>query len=251
MKKLVYLMLFANVIILQDKQVKEDNSVILFGENALKTLESNEKMDYETFAELSDSIKVLFSCNKIPYYRIDQIDDIIEYSGETTNPISYYVLKCQYQNVFFSIQCYTKNGIDQLIIDSIIDNNTILYMKGINQLDYKRKDPDVSRKKSLSLLQEKCNFTAGNASKIMNEIEILFDIQNIDFYDFKSIDKVEQLDDLIVLSAMSLFNDEYRIVLDCTEKPIIYQIINCDGNVLFQLCHGDNSVASRERFGDG
>lgn len=218
---------------------KGESHILAWEENTQDAIGSCKDVEYYHFEQLFCYLRILYSCGMIPIDRIDYIDEIIEYNQERINHISFYRFNCYSKNRLYMLCCILDTETNMLVLDSVLYNNTPLYMRGSMRRDYIRVNNVETRKESERLLQSECNFSISDAKMIMGELDILFDTQVVDFYDIKTIDQCTVDKKGMIITITSIFGQHVIIKIYMENLPIIINITQDDGETIYE-CQGDD-----------
>ncbi len=203
---------------------------ILYKEAVVEFIEKDDLLCEEVFQDLSNCVRVLHNCGIVPYSRIECVEEVkvIEHG-------SFYRIKCSCDTQLFSIDAARATNVrPHVYIWMLTENDEDGFLYYFLGHHCRLTNSKETRQNSLAVLQEHCSFTEDEAFGLMREIDMIFDVERIDFYDIASIEQVKRERDIISLSLTSNFGTHYDIVISTINRPIIFSITDSDGQVLYE-----------------
>ena len=203
---------------------------IRYEEAVLEMIEKDGELTEEDFRDLSNYVRVLHNCGIVPYSRIECVEEVkvIEHG-------SFYRIKCSCDTQLFSIDAARATNVrPHVYIWMLTENDEDGFLYYFLGHHCRLTNSKETRQNSLAVLQEHCSFTEDEAFGLMREIDMIFDVERIYFYDIASIEQVKRERDIISLSLTSNFGTHYDIVISTVNRPIILSITDSDGQVLYE-----------------
>lgn len=210
---------------------------IRYNKAAAEFIEKDDMLDDDSFQYLSNCVRVLYNCGIVPFTRIERVEDVESHFSEEESKKYHcqaYAVKCSCDNRSFTIDAARPLESKQLDLSYIVENGQYIFHGWTyGWRDYQRNNPEETRQISFTALKEHCNLSEKESNGIMKELDLLFTVRVIPFYDIASIEQAERHKNAISLSLTSNFGEPYNIVISTGSRPIILSISDSKGKVLY------------------